>query len=112
MLRYLLLFVFQFFLSEPLCKKGDKNCILRNPFSKLCLQSNTEVYIPDKKGGCEKFKYSILGKNYCNECDEDKKICKKCDEGYFPDENGGCSYSNNCAVSYKGICLECKENYF
>ena len=112
MFRYfLLLLVFQIILSEPSCTKGEKNCLLCNPLSKLCLQCEYEVYVPDKNGGCIKSKDCILGKNYCNECDEDKKICKTCEEGYFPDENGGCSYANNCAVSYKGKCLECKENY-
>ena len=112
MFRYFLLsLIFQIILSEPSCTKGEKNCLLCNPLSKLCLQCEYEVYIPDKNGGCIKSKDCTPGKNYCNECDEDKKICKKCEEGYFPDENGGCSYSNNCAVSYNGKCLECKENY-
>ena len=30
----------------------------------------------------------------CIECDTIDELCKKCDEGLYPDENGGCSYSN------------------
>ena len=29
----------------------------------------------------------------------------------FPDDNGGCSYTDNCDISYKGRCLKCKEDY-
>jgi hypothetical protein len=107
----LLLFIFKAIISDPSCLKGEKNCILCNPLSKLCLQCSYDVYIPDRNGGCQKAEVCALGKNYCNACDEERKICKTCQEGYFPDENGGCSYSNNCAVSYKGQCLECKDNY-
>ena len=31
--------------------------------------------------------------------------------GYYPDENGGCSYTKNCEVSYKGNCIKCKEDF-
>ena len=47
----------------------------------------------------------------CIECDTIDELCKKCDEGLYPDENGGCSYSNYCKISYKGECLECIEDY-
>ena len=52
-----------------------------------------------------------IGLNQCDECNENGELCKKCLEGYFPDENGGCSYSDNCEISYNGKCLKCKEGY-
>ena len=52
-----------------------------------------------------------MGKNYCSECSEVGNICQKCEVGYFPDENGGCSYTDNCQISYKGKCLKCKEEF-
>ena len=45
-------------------------------------------------------------------CDENESLCSKCIEGYFPDENGGCSYTDNCEISYKGKCLKCKNDDF
>ena len=35
----------------------------------------------------------------------------KCEEGYYPDEYGGCSYTKNCILSQRGRCLKCKEDY-
>jgi len=53
----------------------------------------------------------IIEKNYCVECSEEGTKCQNCDLGYFPDENGGCSYSDNCKISYKGECIQCKEDF-
>ena len=49
--------------------------------------------------------------NQCIECSEDEKLCKKCNDGYFPDKNGGCSYTDNCEISYRGECIKCKDDY-
>ena len=41
--------------------------------------------------------------------------CNKCEKGYYPDQNGGCSYTDNCQISYKGKSLVYatdKESYF
>ena len=51
------------------------------------------------KGGYEGAKTCLLGNNYCKEYDEDSKLCKACEDVYFPYENGGCSYTNNCEIS-------------
>ena len=51
------------------------------------------------------------GKNYCLECSENEKLCKECEYGFYPDENGGCSYSKDCKISLKGECLECKQDF-
>ena len=107
-----LLFLIDISISAPLCKKGENYCAICNPITKLCIQcENDEVFIPDGKGGCVKANKCRVGKNYCNECSEDEKLCNKCAEEYFPDENGGCSYSYNCEISFKGKCLKCKENF-
>ena len=38
-------------------------------------------------------------------------IYNKCDFSYYPDGIGGCSYTNNCEISYKEECLKCKYNF-
>ena len=109
--KIILLLSLGILLAAQTCQKGLDNCALCNPISKLCLECEYEVYVPNKEGGCQKAKTCTVGKNYCNECSEDTKLCEKCEVGYFPDENGGCSYSDNCEVSFKGKCLECKKNF-
>ena len=112
MIAYIfLLFFIEEIKSEPTCVKGENNCLLCNPMTKLCLECNYNVYVPDENGGCEKSKTCNIGYNYCIECDDDNHLCKTCEEGYFPDDNGGCSYTDNCDISYKGRCLKCKEDY-
>ena len=108
---FVLLLILEGIISDPLCKKGENNCSLCNPKTKLCIECDYDVYSPDEDGGCKKAKKCDNGYNYCKECNEDKNSCEECEDGYFPDKNGGCSYSNNCDVSYKGICLKCKESY-
>ena len=69
------------------------------------------ILIPDNNGGCIGAQKCELGENYCNECDEEGKICKICEKGFYPDENGGCSFTGNCKISHKGQCLECINDY-
>ena len=45
------------------------------------------------------------------ECDEEGYLCKICDDGYFLDANGGCSYTNNCEISEKGHCFKLIQKY-
>ena len=66
---------------------------------------------PDEEGGCEPSGKCIVGNNYCQVCNEDQTICKTCEPGLVPDENGACSFIGNCGISYKGKCLKCKDNY-
>jgi len=99
------------FFSEPNYKEGSNHCLNFNPITKLCVKCEKNIYTPDKEGGCINSKKCVLGVNYCIECLESGNLCKQCDEGYFPDENGGCSITDNCEISYRGECLECKENY-
>ena len=63
------------------------------------------------KGGCDYSRKCTPGNNYCIDCDGEGKLCKKCEEGYFPDGNGGCSYTSNCDVSLQGECLTCNDNF-
>jgi hypothetical protein len=93
------------------CKEGSKNCAKCNPVTKLCVKCGLDIYTLNKNGECEPSKTCILGENYCIECTEDGQLCKTCDEGYFPDENGACSYSDNCQISYHGECLKCQKDY-
>ena len=65
----------------------------------------------DEDGGCKNAQKCVIGENYCMECNEEGNLCQKCEEGYFPDQNGACSYSDNCEISYEGKCLECQENF-
>ena len=108
---FFLLFISKIFLFKSLCEEGVNNCSKCNPLTKLCIECIKTVYIPDDKGGCENSKKCIPGKNYCNECNSEKNLCKECEDGYFPDENGGCTYTINCEISEKGKCLKCKENF-
>ena len=96
----------------PKCMYNQNHCSKCNPLTDLCsLCTKPEILTPDDKGGCVGTKLCKPGKNYCFECDQTDEICKRCDEGLYPDENGGCSYSNYCKISYKGECLECIDDY-
>ena len=111
------LFPFIFFISKtislsPSCKSNTNNCYKCNPLTKLCeICNNPEIYSPDEIGGCSGALKCISGKNYCKECDLNGELCKICEDGYIQDENGGCTYTENCKISYKGECLECKKNF-
>ena len=63
------------------------------------------------KCGCEYSHRCNSGKNFCLECKDSGNLCINCIIGYYPDENGGCSYIDNCEISYKGQCLKCKESF-
>ena len=95
----------------PLYEEGEFYCTKTNYLTKLCIKCEKDIFVPDLKGGCEGAKKCILGNNYCKECGEDSKLCKVCEDGYFPDENGGCSYTNNCEISDHGQCIKCKDNF-
>ena len=98
-------------ITKQECIANSNQCTKCNPVTKLCVKCDKDIYLPDEKGGCGNAKKCFLGKNHCFECSDDEKLCKECDIGYFPDENGACSITENCEVSYKGECLKCKENY-
>ena len=76
--------------------------------TQLCIRCDKDIFSPDENGGCIPSGKCIFGNNYCQECDESQKFCETCEIGLFPDENGGCSFINNCELSYKGKCLKCK----
>ena len=112
MLYYLIFFIFFIIVkSVPSCKEGINFCTKCNPLTKLCIKCEKEIYSPDLKGGCENARKCIIENSYCIECSEKGDLCKKYDIGYFPDQNGGCSLTDNCEVSYKGECLKCMDNY-
>ena len=113
MLKYsFIIFAFHFLniLSQK-CEELQNFCKKCNSLTNLCVNCEFKILTPDKKGGCMGVKICKLGENYCNECDEDEILCKVCENGLFQDENGGCSFTNNCEFSYKGVCLKCKEDF-
>ena len=98
MSKYILLIYFLIIkikISYLICLEGENNCIKCNYLTKLCIKCSLDIYIPDNKGGCVPSKTCSLGKNYCNKCSDDLNKCAVCDDGYFPDENFGCSYTDN-----------------
>ena len=108
---FLIIFVIiQTSYSQPFCKEREKNCLKCNGLTNLCVKCSADNYFPDKNGGCEP--KCVIGKNYCNLCNEDETLCKSCEPGYSEDKIGGCSYTTNCKNSYKGKCLTCLEDFF
>ena len=105
-------YIFSFIYSFPSCIEGENLCIHCNILTDLCIKCTiSDILIPDEKGGCIGAKKCIVGKNYCNECDLEGKLCKTCEENYYTDENGGCTYSAGCEISYNGECLKCKDGF-
>ena len=104
--------LFKNIFSEPKCIESKNHCLKCNLLTNLCaICEKKDILMPDNNGGCIGSKKCIIGQNYCKECNEFGDTCKLCEEGLFPDDNAGCSYSYNCKLSYKGECFECKENY-
>lgn len=97
--------------NQPLCIPKENFCKRCNQLTNLCISCEYDVLKPDKLGGCTGKGKCSIGKNYCEECDEEEGECKKCSSEYFPDENGGCSYSPNCEVSYLGKCIKCAVDF-
>ena len=111
-LKFILLISFiSINLSSPFCKENQNYCTKCNPITNICINcSPKEIFIPDTEGGCICNKNCIAGYNYCKECDTSSN-CQKCETGYYPDEIGGCSYTENCKYSLRGECLICKEDF-
>ena len=107
----LIFLIFKIF-SSPICKEPLNHCFHCDVVTNLCSKCDMpDIFIPDENGGCKGAKNCIIGKNFCNECEENGKLCKKCEINYYPDDNGGCSYTEGCEISYRGECLQCKQNY-
>ena len=111
-LNFFLILLFNFRKVSPLCKESENYCKKCNPLTGLCISCiNEEIFVTDTKGGCIGSQKCIPGKFYCLECEDEGKFCKSCDKGYYPDENGFCSYYQDCKISYKGECIECKDDF-
>ena len=106
-----LLFVSEIIFSNSQCIQGFNHCIKCNPITDLCYECENNIYSPDEEGGCRKNSKCKEYNNHCIECEPGNNLCKICEKDYFPDENGQCSYTNNCEISEFGKCLKCKENY-
>ena len=100
------------FYQSLICNNYQNYCNICNPLTNLCIKCKSDVFIPDENGGgCIGAKKCHLGKNYCYECDNFGELCTKCEIGYYPDKNGGCSYTDNCKISDKGECIECDTDF-
>ena len=82
-----------------------------HPLTDLCIECLYTIFKPDLEGGCIKAEKCTLGENYCIECNTAGNFCNYCEIGLFADKNGGCSYTENCEISYKGECLKCEEDF-
>ena len=115
MLRNFIFILFINFISistTSLCIESQNYCTKCNQLTNKCIIcSKEDILIPDDNGGCKGSQKCFAGKNYCLECETEEKLCKTCNKDYYPDENGACSYTNGCKISYKGECLECQEDY-
>ena len=99
-------------LSIPICIESKNNCRKCNLLTNICaICEIKDILLPDNNGRCIGSEKCIIGKNYCKECSQEGKSCKTCETNFFPDKNGGCSYSMNCKLSYKGVCFECEDEY-
>ena len=99
-------------ISSPTCRENSNLCSYCNKLTNLCSKcEKPDILVPDEKGGCTGVKKCFLGKNFCKECDIDGKICKECEVNYFPDNNGGCTYTEGCEISFFGECLKCLSNF-
>ena len=109
---FLALLIININYSFSLCSNNTNFCIYCNNFTDLCAKCQiSDILIPDEEGGCKGAKKCIPGKNYCKECDINGKLCKKCEDYFQPDENGGCAYTKGCEISYMGQCLKCSKNF-
>ena len=97
----IILSILKIYIFLPKCIEGENYC------SKCSLS----ILIPNENGECIGAKKYTSGKNNCLDCTEEGDLCRICENNYFPDENGGCSYTPNCEVSYMGNCLKCKEGF-
>ena len=88
------------------CKVGENNWVEFNDITNVYFKSDNNIYISDKSKKCK------IQNNHCIERNEFGDLCKKCELSYYPDENGGCSHTRNCEISYNGNCLKCKEDLF
>ena len=110
------IFLFFYFLKIGFClntcKENINFCTHCNILTKLCAKcEKPEILIPDEKGGCKGANKCISGKHFCNECNDEGTLCKICEKNYYPDDNGGCTYSEGCEISYMGECLKCKDGF-
>ena len=113
MIKYIyVIFIIFISSSNQSCTQGKNFCVLCELATDLCKKCESDIFIPDAKGGCEGAKKCIKDYNYCLECSSTNYTCEKCHEDFnYTDNNGGCTNIENCEVSENGLCKICKENY-
>ena len=107
-----LCFYLLFYFSLQTCEEKYNNCLKCDPSTNLCIECQKNIYKPDLTGGCEPSKQCTIGQNFCTSCDQSNNLCSSCELGFYPDQNGGCSTTKNCIISYKGECLQCNEDFY
>ncbi len=107
----LLIFILKFTLEFPNCEDGKNFCQKCNPVTDVCIRCKNDAVIADEEGKCIGLKKCFMGQNFCEECNSEETLCSRCKTSYYPDENGQCSYTDNCELSYKGECFQCKNDY-
>ena len=113
-MKTILLIIFILFkiqLIHSTCIKYYNFCIQCDNRRDLCDYCIFPVFKPDLEGGCVGSKICMEDYNLCLQCNQDSTLCQKCEEGYIPDNNGGCTLTKNCDVSYHGSCQTCLQNY-
>lgn len=115
MKKYLIQILFIIFLIKQYqnknCMKYYNFCIQCNEKTDLCDYCFFSVFKPDLEGGCIGSKKCSPKSNLCLECNEDSTLCTKCENDFIPDNNGGCTLTKNCDVSFRGSCQTCKDTY-
>ena len=106
---YLLLLIIEIAFTQNICVDNENFCEKCHPLTNQCIKCITDNFIINEEGECTG--RCKAGKNYCDECDLDEKLCKICQEGFYQDKVGGCSITPNCEYSYNGKCLQCDEDY-
>ena len=109
--HFIFIIISKIILSEPLCKEEENDCSRCHPITNLCIECSKDIYKHNDNGGCSYAEKCTEGNHHCLECDEKGKLCQKCEESYYPDENGCCSYTKNCEISYEGTCIKCKDDF-
>ena len=110
MFSFLILIIIKLSFSSR-CVEGENFCLKCDNQNDICIQCKNEILVPNEQGECIGIKKCSEGKNFCFNCDIEGDLCQYCETGFFPDNNGGCSYIDNCEISYNGLCLKCKENF-
>ena len=116
MSKFIFLLFITFLLTPILtdnCVVGENFCVKCDDASNKCLECKYDILKPDENnGGCVGAQVCAIGENYCQTCNVQSTLCQSCDSGYYADLNGGCANTENCEISYRGVCLKCSDDFY